>query len=140
MPDAQERLLEQFQKKSLDRPAAANYDDGAYHAFKAVDRKQRRLLLRPVGGSSEWLTYQYLLRIVLDPGATKLALIFSFMAITITGRNLEELAVAVAEEHCDFIQQFDGKVWKKPTDSAAIVESIEFITNKPPMSATEKDA
>ena len=141
MPDEQERLLAQFQKKTTERPSvtAADYDDGLYHAFKAVDRKQRRLLVRPVGAASEWVTYQYLLRIVLDPKATKLALIFSFMVITITGRNLFQLAEAVADERCDRIEVFDPKKWLKPTDAqAAFVEAVEFVTDRPPMESTNK--
>jgi hypothetical protein len=137
MPDPQEQVLAQFQKRlGRQQEATVDYDEDLYHAFKAVDRSQRRLLLKPVGTPWEWLPYQYLLRIVLDPKATRIALVFSFMAVTITGRNLTQMAGALAEERCEFIQEFDPKHWPKPTDpEAAYVESIEFITERPPAEA-----
>lgn len=141
MSDERERLLAQFQRKNEETAKPPQDDDGVYHAYKAVDRKQRRLLIRPVSTAWEWATYQYLLRVVVDPTGRRLALIFSFMAITLKGRNLVQIAEAVADERCDFIQQFDGKRWQEPADQqAAFVESIEFITKEAPMSAAQEAA
>jgi hypothetical protein len=144
MLDDREQLLTRFEKKSDERPVwsiSADYaDDDAYHAYKAVDRKQRRLLVKPVGSPCEWLTYQYLLRVVLDPKQTHLALIFRFMAITMSGRKLGPVAEAVADERCDFLEQFDPTRWKTPGEDVAVIDSIEFATDKPAADAIKRSA
>jgi hypothetical protein len=150
MHDERERLLAQFTRRGNNAPppnnaetSASEPEDGSvgYQAYRSVDRKQARLELRSAMHASEWVPYGYLLRIVVDPLGKHLALIFTFMAITVHGENLELIAHAVADERCDYIQEFSPKRWGKPADSeAAFVESIEFIVDKPPMSAAEKEA
>jgi hypothetical protein len=135
MSEDDQKVVEvQFNKRLITQQNAVLEEDNSdYLAFKAVDRKQRRLLIKTVGTPSEWVTYQYLLRIVIDPTATQIVLIFSFMGITITGRNLWLMADAIAEDRCDYIQQFDPQKWEKPTDAAAAyVESIAFVTDRAP--------
>lgn len=120
-------------------PPAVEEEPDEYRAFKAVDRKQRRLLVRPVGEPCEWVPYQYLLRIVLDERQTRLALIFTFMGVTISGRNLGQIAEAVADERCDFVQAFDPKHWTYPTAlGAGVIDSIEFMMDKPQGETTRK--
>ena len=156
MADDRERLLAQFERKgSAPRSPSSTAPEGdtadanvleftasdEYLAYKSEDRKHRRLQLCPIKGSYEWVTYQYLLRVVLDPSRRRIALIFSFMAITIKGVNLLPLAEAIADEHCTFIDEFDPKRWKRPTNpDITIVETIEFMTDKPPATAAEKES
>lgn len=134
MSDAIDRLARYRKTETAaERPQAstASADDYEHYlAFKAVDRAQRRLLIKPVGAAQEFLPFHYLLRVVLDPKQARLALIFSFMAVTLTGRNLGPIAEAVASEHCEFIEQFDSKQWKRPAPDAPIIETIEFVTER----------
>ena len=98
------------------------------------------MLIRSSSNAWEWVTYSYLLRIVADGASgTRLTLVFTFMAVTITGRNLFEVGDAIANERCDFIEEFDAKRWAKPTDpKAPFIESIEFLVESPPMQAAEE--
>ena len=135
------RLLAQFERKPSGATSVPDaVDSDSYEAFKPVDKRQLRLLIRPASDAWEWVTYGYLLRIVADGAAgTRVILVFTFMAVTITGRNLHAIADAIANERCDFIQEFDAKRWQAPTDpKAPFIQSIEFLVDKPPMKAAEE--
>ncbi len=124
--------LAQFRKKSeapATTAAGTEGDASEYAAFKAVDRRQIRLKVRPSSGPWERVTYSYLLHMPEDEQGTYLALIFTFMTVVVKGRNLQELAEAIGDERCEFIQAYDPKKWKKPKDtSAAFIETIEVET------------
>ena len=106
---------------------------GAYEAFKAVDRRQYRLAIRPANRAWERVTYSYLLRVVEDGAfGTELCLVYTFMVVVIKGRNLQPIGDAIDAESCMFIQQYDGDKWEKPTDTAApFIESIEIHVERP---------
>ena len=112
MPD----ILEQFTHK----PAVAEHDPRAYVAYKSVDRRQVRLKIRPALQAWERVPYSYLLRIVENSEyGTELGLVYTFMVVTVAGRNLQAIADAIETENCDFIQAFDPVRFDVPTDHAA---------------------
>jgi hypothetical protein len=122
--------LEQFRRT----PAkSATADSGDYEAFKAVDRRQLRLHVRPSGASWNRLPYSYLLRIVEDgPYGTELVLVYTFAVVVILGRNLQQIAEAIADERCVFVEEWDTERREKPKDdSEPFIESIKVHTQKP---------
>lgn len=121
--------LAQFRNKGPEasKTDGAEVDDGEYRAFKAVDRRQIRLKIRPASGPRDRVTYSYLLHMPEDEQGTYLGLVFTFMTVAIKGRNLQEVAEAIAEERCDFIQAYDPAKWPKPKNAdAAFIEVIEI--------------
>src|SRR5579871_3810360 len=107
-----------------------------YAAFKAKDRRKIRLQLRPAGASWEWLPYGYMLRLIAGQDGRGLTLCYSFLTVFVTGRNLFDVADAIAEEHCDFIEAYDATRWPKPNDaSTAFIERIEIVTDRSPAGA-----
>lgn len=139
--------LEQFRRK---KPAAtavgiaedrADIDDGEYRAFHAVDRRQIRLKIRPTLAPWDRVTYSYLLHMPEDDHGTYLALVFTYLTVVIKGRNLQELAEAIADERCEFIQAYNPAKWSKPKDvSAAYIERIEIQAAARERSESEEEA
>ena len=98
-----------------------------YEAFKAVNRRQLRVHIRPVGSPGERMTYGYLHRIVDDEGRDEqLALVFSFAVVILRGRGLYAVAEALDEERCQWVQQFDPARWPMPAAGKPLIESINI--------------
>jgi hypothetical protein len=97
-----------------------------YLAFDAKDRVSRLKILRSrhPGRSPN---YSLLLDIVYSGnGVTQIVLVFTFMMVFIKGRNMLSLLRALEMQTADYVQEYDAKHWRKPTDAdAAIIESIE---------------
>jgi len=121
------RLLSSFEGRV--RPSRVTADTREdYEAFKAVDSAQPALFVKPVSQPGQWLNYRYWLHTIVDEDGTRLDVIFSYTVIIITGRNLFELAEAIARGHCRFVHQFDPIRWNKPKDhSKALVETIAYV-------------
>ena len=125
--------LAQFRKdKSPGGETVAPFGGDEYLAFKAVDRRQVRLALRPTSHAWERVPYGYLLRVVEDGiYGTELCLVYTFAVFVILGRNLSAIADAIADERCEFVQEYDPSRWAMPTDSnAPFVDSIEVHVQK----------
>lgn len=91
-----------------------------YEAYKASNKRQFRLKIRPAIRAWERMTYGYLTHIVEDGiYGTELALVFTFSVVVMKGRNLQQIAEAIDAETCEFIQQFDPDRWTEPTDPKA---------------------
>ena len=127
--------LAQFRKdrSSTGEPGAPIGSD-EYQAFKAVDRRQMRLAVRPTSHAWERVPYGYLLRVVEDGiYGTELCLVYTFAVFVILGKNLTAIADAIADERCEFVQEFDPDRWPMPTDqNAPFVESIEVHVQRMP--------
>ena len=120
--------LAQFRKqKGSAGEADTPHGSNDYQAFKAVDRRQIRLALRPTNHAWERVPYGYLLRVVEDGiYGTELCLVYTFAVFVILGRNLTGIADAIADERCEFVQEYDESRWPMPSDpDAAFVESID---------------
>jgi hypothetical protein len=128
-------LLAQFRKeKTPTGESSPPYETDDYQAFKAVDRRQFRLALRPTKHAWERVPYGYLLRVVEDGiYGTELCLVYTFAVFVILGRNLTAIADAITEERCEFVQEYDPSRWAMPTDKTApFVESIEVHVQRLP--------
>lgn len=106
--------------------APARSGSGYYEAFGVARRPLRRLAIRPAMRTWERAGYAYLLRITEDGVyGSSMALVFTFMAVLIRGRNLKPIIEAVDAETCEFIQQFDADRWlPSPDPKAPYIESI----------------
>lgn len=99
-----------------------------YVAFGVKDRVER-LRIRSAKNPTRAPSYQYLLDIVYDGDfGTNVVLVFTFMMVTVTGRNLQDVVMALESGTADFIQEFHPSLWPKPKDeSAPFIESIEVM-------------
>ena len=130
--DEDELLAQLEQTNSEVRAALVPVDGEEYQAFNVTDRRQLSLYTCPVAEPYQWLSYRYLLHLVAEPAGSRLDLVFSFMVVTIAGRNLLEIGGAVSKERCAFLQQFDASKWQKPRDSSApFIESIKYLRPGP---------
>lgn len=129
--------LAQYRKKVQKPESPSPAESEGYIAFKAVDRRQIRLAVRPTNHAWERVPYGYLLRVVEDGiYGTELCLVYTFAVFVILGRNLTGIANAISEEHCEFVQEFDASRWAMPTDkNAPFIESIEVHLQKLPEKA-----
>lgn len=134
-------VLEQFEKKPRlvkNESTSDGEDNGgdprAYLAYRSVDRPRVRLKIRPVSFAWERLPNRMLLRIMENKNSGQdLVLVYSFLGVTIKGRNLQPVAEAIEMERCLFIQEFDPKLHDKPVDaSAPFIEKI-IMHSPPPM-------
>ena len=101
-----------------------------YIAYKPVDRRQLRLAVRPASGSWERINYRFLLRIIenSDKG-TEMTLVFTFMAVQVTGRNLRPVAHAIDKEMCVYLQAFDPLRFDHPVDDTApFIDKITIVS------------
>lgn len=133
--------LAQFRRQKGATSEAESPSSGEeYQAFKAVDRRQIRLAIRPTNHAWERVPYGYLLRIVEDGiYGTELCLVYSFAVFVILGRNLTPIADAISSEHCEFVQEFDESRWAEPTNpDAPFVASIEVHLQRLPQEPKTK--
>ncbi|MGE4045292.1 MAG: hypothetical protein AB7F35_10595 [Acetobacteraceae bacterium] len=126
-----DEFLEPSRRVTL-RPEATRTEPAVekppYKAFDPVDRRQLRVWICPRLRAWEALPYNRLDRIVTDGTyGTRLGLIWGFAVVVIHGRNLQELARALAQERCDQLQEFDPARFEQPTDpNAAYIERIDI--------------
>jgi len=111
-----------------------------YQAFGAKD-KVERLKIRRVEPPMRAPGYNYLLDIAYDKEGTSLVLVYTFLLVTIRGRNLLPVVMAVESGTCDFIQEFDPEEWKMPAVQMPLIQSIEveMQESSASLSASEKN-
>ncbi|HEV2693072.1 MAG TPA: hypothetical protein VG347_09285 [Verrucomicrobiae bacterium] len=117
-------------------------ENGGYVAFDAKD-KVDRLRIRRAAGPTRSPGYHYLLDVAYDGDyGTNFVLVYTFMMVMVKGQNLKSVIFALETGTADYIQEFDGSKWEKPTDKAApFIESIEVIVqdSRTSVAAAEPD-
>ena len=109
-------ILDQFEEKRKSQIEA----EREYRAFRALDKRQYRLQVRPAEDVWDRLPYRMLLRIMeRSRDGTGITLVYSFLAVFIEGRNLGDVATAIEREVCDFIEEFDAERHDRPGDPTA---------------------
>lgn len=104
-----------------------NNDLAEYVAFHAKD-KTRHLEVIMAREASHAPDYRYLLNITYDhQNWTDFVLTYSFMQVQVMGRNLENVYIAIRNNNCEWIREFDGSVFAQPKPDAALIESIKVI-------------
>jgi hypothetical protein len=59
---------------------------------------------------------------------TNVVLIYTFLMVSVSGRNLPNVILALESGTAEFIQEFDPDKWSKPADaSAPFIQSIEVV-------------
>jgi hypothetical protein len=137
-----EDILAKFRRPGSPPPEPEPEKTGPepYEAFKAVNRRQLRLHIRPVGSPGERMTYGYLHRIVDDEGRDEqLALVFSFAVVILRGRDLYPVADAIAEERAEWVQQWDAARWPMPPEDKPFIESIVIHVGREPMQEAQEE-
>jgi hypothetical protein len=56
------------------------------------------------------------------------AVLYSFMAVEVRGRNLREVRQAIQQSCCEFIQEYHENEFPPPGKDDPVIESIQFIT------------
>jgi len=84
--------------------------------------------------------YHHLLDIVFDHAFQGVfTLVYSFIIIEVTGRNLGPIVHAISYEHCACIREYHKKLYDPPTGET-VIESITVLAaqhpHKAPVSAT----
>lgn len=110
------------------KPAPKGKDGkAAYEAFDAKDRS-KYLQIRTAQGIHRAPSYSYLLDVISDgEKGAEIALLFSFMEVKITGRNLQTIAHALIKRECAFIQEFDYSQFNPPEPAEPFIEGIEIV-------------
>jgi hypothetical protein len=108
------------------KPAAP--DDRGYAAFDTVERADRLHILRSAGPSRR-PAYQYLLDISEDQfHQSAFTLIYTFMIVEVTGRNLGPIAHAIGYGSCERIREYHAKLYDPPVPGEPVIEKIAITT------------
>ncbi len=129
---ADDELLAQFERRSAAATAEISTPEGEeYEAFHVFDRKQLALHINVVGEPIPSGNYSYWLYSIISPSGRRLDVAFTFMTVTLKGRNLFPVRDAIANARTPFVQQYDPKRWPKPKDaSAPFIEAISYEMSK----------
>lgn len=103
-----------------------------YVAFDAKD-KVERLSIRYGKADCRTPSYGYLLDIAHDGKfGTRFVLYYSFMmVVTVDGKNLNPVIMAIQMGTAEFIQEYDPDRWPLPKDSKApVIESIKIAVEQ----------
>jgi hypothetical protein len=58
------------------------------------------------------------------------SLIYSFMAVEVKGKNLNQVRRAIQNGKCEFIQEYHENEFDKPAKNDPVIEAINFITGE----------
>lgn len=106
------------------------HDLSHYQAYGTTNRSLDRLRILPVAGYRHIPSYTYLLNVVPDgDSGTKIELVYSFMRVKISGRNMQPVKQAIMERTCLFIQEYSPKHFAPPDTDAPIITRIEIVMN-----------
>lgn len=100
-------------------------DPRHYEAFE-VGQRPARLIIQCANGPSHSPAYGLLVNVIYDRRfGGSFVLVFNFMAITVTGRNLAAVVHAINHHRCSAITEFDAKAFDPPARDSPSIERIE---------------
>jgi hypothetical protein len=98
-----------------------------YKAFHAKDRVLR-MDIRQTDVVVDAPAYHLLENVRHNPACTQIMLLYhGFMVVKVHGKNLGEVVRALKNETCEFIQDFDPRLFTQPEPSEPIIEKIEVM-------------
>lgn len=119
-------MFESFNRKDTPKLIKNGKGLAEYIAFDAKDRSTRLRIRTKEAAHSP--AYRYLLNVSYDDRDwTNFVLTYSFMQIQVEGKNLQNIIIAIENNGCAFIQEFDHNIFINPEPEAAFIESIEII-------------
>ncbi len=96
-----------------------------YQAFETGPRPVR-LIIQCSRGPSHSPGYPLLVNVIFDRRfGSSFALVYNFMAVTVTGRHLAPVVHAINKHRCTTITEFDPQAFDAPTHGDPVIESIE---------------
>ncbi|WP_263377236.1 hypothetical protein [Granulicella aggregans] len=99
--------------------------DRTYSAVEFRDNATR-LHIQSASLPSRFPAYTYLLDIIYDHDEDSIfTLVYSFMVVEVTGRNLWPIVHAIDYGRCKHIREFHKDLYDPPAKDAPIVESIK---------------
>lgn len=102
-------------------------DSRQYKAFEKAS-KPLRLIIQCRSQPSHSPSYGLLANVIFDRRfGGSFVLIFNFMTVTVTGRNLAAVIHAINHQACSMITEFDPRSNEAPAKGEPIIEGIEIV-------------
>jgi len=117
----------------LTRPATPpNREYVAFEVREGTDRLHIHRATQP----SRYPGYHYLLDIVFDHDfGSMFTLIYSFMVVEVTGKNLEPVVHAISYGNCARIHEFHRNHYDSPPQGDPLIEKIVIVAGENPSSS-----
>lgn len=110
-------------------PLRRSSSDRTYTAFDAQDQKPARLHIRTAKNGSLYPSYHYLADFRFGHDLESiLTLVYTFMTVEITGRNLAPVARALQYEACAAIYEYHPQLYDPPAENEPVIEAIHVTT------------
>jgi hypothetical protein len=106
--------------------------DRTYAAFEIRDHAER-MHIHCATQPSRYPSYHHLLDIIFDHDFEGVfTLIYSFMAVEVTGRHLAPVVHAISYGNCGCIREHHKKLYDSPAPDAPVIESISIVAATQP--------
>ena len=100
-------------------------DDRTYTAFDTREHADC-LHIHCATQPSHYPSYHYLMNVIFDHDfQSAFTLVFSFMSVEVTGRNLASVVHAISFRSCERIREFHTKFHDQPAKDQPVIESIK---------------
>ncbi len=100
--------------------------------YEAYDKQGKPSLfteIRSLAQPSQAPQARFLLSVIFSEGTEEaFTLIYSFQAVEVRGRNLQEVRQAMQHGRCSFLQEYDEQRYHVPGQGEPVITSIRFIT------------
>jgi len=127
-PQPDEKVLPMTPPEARQAAVPAEHDDRAYVAFETREHAERLHIMRGAG-PSRFPGYHYLLDISYDHHLqSAFTLIYTFMIVEVTGRNLGPIVHAVNFGNCERIREYHPKLYDPPAQGEPLIEKIHITT------------
>jgi hypothetical protein len=104
----------------------AEHHDRAYAAFETREQAGRLHIMRGAG-PSRFPGYHYLLDISFDHHLqSAFTLIYTFMIVEVTGRNLGPVVHAINFGNCERIREYHPRLYDPPAQGEPFIEKIHI--------------
>lgn len=122
--DPQLRLHKPAQDVATGAVETTTTDPRQYQAFE-TGPKPARLIIQCANSPSHSPSYGLLVNVIFDRRfGGSFVLVFNFMAVTVTGRNLAAVVHAINHHRCVAITEFDPQAFDTPAGDDSVIENI----------------
>ena len=103
----------------------------AYEAFKVGSAVTERLEIRRVLGVWHSPAYRYLMDILYNGRfGTSFVLLYSFMAVEVTGKSMQPIIHAIQSGTCAFLQDFHPNEFVSPQPGTPMITGIRMVVKE----------
>ncbi len=101
-----------------------------YEAYDKQGKPSPFTEIRSLAQPSQAPQSRFLLSVIFSADAEEaFTLIYSFQAVEIKGRNLQEVRQAMQHGRCSFLQEYDERRYHTQGQGEPVITSIRFITS-----------